>query len=164
MKYFAYGSNMSQRRLKYRTPSVELIGVYLLKQYDLRFHKRSVDGSGKCDAFFTGDDNDLIWGLVYDIDEEEKLYLDTIEGVGQGYEIKTLTVQDETGEPLEVFMYVATDIDPSLKPYGWYKIHVLTGALESFFPQSYLEKINEVDAVPDKNKSRELQELAIYKR
>lgn len=164
MKYFAYGSNMSSRRLKYRTPNVECIGVYMLKQYDLRFHKRSVDGSGKCDAFFTGHDDDLTWGVVYEIDEEEKLYLDTIEGVGKGYEIQNVVVHDELGEKLDVFMYVATDIDPAAIPYSWYKIHVLTGALESYLPQAYLEKINAVDVIADDNKARELQELAIYKR
>ncbi|VUD40452.1 hypothetical protein TDB9533_00239 [Thalassocella blandensis] len=162
MKYFAYGSNMSIRRLKYRTPGVELLGVFTLKQYDLRFHQHGSDGSGKCDAFFTGSDDDVVWGMVYEINREEKAYLDTIEGVGSAYEILDVQVENEAGEQLDVFMYVASAINPAIKPYSWYKIHVLTGALEGTFPQPYLEKINAVDVLVDDNKSRELQELAIY--
>jgi gamma-glutamylcyclotransferase len=53
MYYFAYGSNMSLSRLRERVPSAEAVGCFSLNGHDLRFHKLSKDGSGKCDAFFT---------------------------------------------------------------------------------------------------------------
>lgn len=164
MKYFAYGSNMSLRRIQFRIPNAQWVGNYRLEQYALRFHKKSIDGSGKCDAFFTGNDEDYVLGTVYEISEEDKQTLDIIEGVGAGYEIKSVSVDDESGVPIEAFLYYATDIDPSRKPYSWYKIHVLTGALEAFFPQAYLESINNIDVIVDQDKARELQELAIYKK
>lgn len=49
--YFAYGSNMSSARLRARVPSCRPIGIAFLPGHELRFHKRSKDGSGKCDAF-----------------------------------------------------------------------------------------------------------------
>ncbi len=164
MKYFAYGSNMSIRRLKQRTPGVEWLGTFRLDQHDLRFHKKSVDGSGKCDAYFTGSSEDFILGVLYEINEEEKHVLDKIEGLGQGYEEKHVDVTDEMGHSVNAVMYIATDIDATQKPYSWYKIHVLTGALESFFEQLYMERINAVDTLSDPNKVREKDELSIYKK
>jgi gamma-glutamylcyclotransferase len=49
MLYFAYGSNMLTERLKARVPSTRPISPAILSDYDLRFHKRSTDKSGKCD-------------------------------------------------------------------------------------------------------------------
>ena len=39
VKYFAYGSNMSLVRLRERVPSAERLGVFILAEYQLRFHK-----------------------------------------------------------------------------------------------------------------------------
>ena len=48
--YFAYGSNMSQRRLQARVPSATFLGIGILLGHALAFHKISKkDGSGKCD-------------------------------------------------------------------------------------------------------------------
>src|SRR5438128_1900656 len=49
MLYFAYGSNMLTQRLKARVPSASPKTVAVLFDHGLRFHKRSQDGSGKCD-------------------------------------------------------------------------------------------------------------------
>jgi hypothetical protein len=49
--YFAYGSNMSTARLRERMPSCKPLGTATLPGHALRFHKRSTDKSGKCNAF-----------------------------------------------------------------------------------------------------------------
>jgi hypothetical protein len=49
--YFAYGSNMSTARLRQRMPSCKPLGTAVLSEHKLRFHKRSTDQSGKCNAF-----------------------------------------------------------------------------------------------------------------
>lgn len=167
MKYFAYGSNMSLRRLAFRTPNVEKLGTYRLTGYTLRFHKRSDDGSGKCDAHFTGHADDFILGVLYEINDDEKSVLDRIEGLGKGYDERWVDVVPangpaEQGEQHAALMYVATDIEPQAIPYSWYKIHVLTGALEAHLPQAYLEAINSVDEKIDENKDRHHKELEIY--
>ena len=58
--YFAYGSNMSTARLRGRVPSCKPLGVATLPGHALRFHKRSADKSGKCNAFASGNDNSVI--------------------------------------------------------------------------------------------------------
>ncbi len=80
MKYFAYGSNMSIARLRERVPSAVSFGCHALKEHDLRFHKSSKDGSGKCNAFFTGNDDDTILGVLFEIKSSEMSALDRAEG------------------------------------------------------------------------------------
>lgn len=162
MKYFAYGSNMSLARLIERVPSAERIGVFSLKKHDLAFHKSSKDGSGKCDAYFTGNMEDNIFGSLFEIDENEKRSLDRAEGLGYGYDEKTVQVEDGQGNFLEAITYVATDINESLVPYSWYLNHVVVGAKETGVPVSYLEKIQAVTTIEDSNKERDKKQREMY--
>ncbi len=89
MKYFAYGSNMSIARLKERVPGARSLGCHTLKEHDLRFHKLSKDGSGKCDAFFTGKAEDNIYGVLFEIDPAEKKTWIELKGLDMAITRKT---------------------------------------------------------------------------
>lgn len=159
--YFAYGSNMSQRRLRARVPSAEFLGVGVLGSHALAFHKISTkDGSGKCDIVES--ENETVYGALFEIAEAELPDLDAYEGIGQGYERQTVEVEDSLGQYVEASTYVATSIDPSLRPYTWYKRHVLEGAREARLPLTYLRRIEEAEATEDPNTERASRELAIY--
>jgi hypothetical protein len=82
--YFAYGSNMLTPRLRHRAPSSVLLSTASLPQHRLRFHKRSKDGSGKCNAYPTADASDAVYGALFEIPQEEKRKLDRTEGLGSG--------------------------------------------------------------------------------
>jgi len=152
MNYFSYGSNMSIRRLRVRVPSASRLGVGVLRRHELKFHKVSTnDGSAKCDALATGNPDHLIHGVVYHIPEDEKLHLDLVEGLGFGYEQKP------------AFCYCATAIDPELKPFDWYKEHVLKGARENNLPEAYVLAIESVESVWDSDSVRHERELSIYR-
>ena len=84
MIYFAYGSNMSVARLSKRAPSAAPIETGLLYGHKLIFHKISKDGSGKCDAFETGNPVDCLHGVLYKIDPAHRHLLDEIEMSGYG--------------------------------------------------------------------------------
>jgi gamma-glutamylcyclotransferase (GGCT)/AIG2-like uncharacterized protein YtfP len=92
------------------------------------FHKQSDDGSAKCNIAYVTERDLSVLGVVFDLPESEKPALDRFEGVGQGYEVRTMTVTLVGGQDIKVFTYWATKIDPRLKPYHWYKHHVLHGA------------------------------------
>ncbi len=162
MLYFSYGSNMSSRRIRHRLPSASPLAIASLHQHALRFHKKSPDGSAKCDAHHTGRDEHRIIGVLFDISEQEKQVLDRIEGLGHGYEAKTVEVSAFTGEILLAFTYYATAIDAGLKPYHWYKHHVLTGARENKLPASYIQTIALTESVCDPEQHRHCREMAIY--
>ena len=65
--YFAYGSNMCTRRLKQRAPSAVPLGVGYVSGFRLAFDKIGSDGSGKCNIISTGQDDDRVYGAVFDV-------------------------------------------------------------------------------------------------
>jgi hypothetical protein len=161
--YFAYGSNMSPQRLQARVPSAEPLAVTRLQGHQLRFHKHSrVDGSAKCDACDTGDPEHAVYGLLYRMAAVERPFLDRCEGLGRGYEIKTVNLPLGEDEMVEAFTYYATDIHPALQPYDWYKEHVLRGARYAGLPESYVSAIAAVEEWLDPDLTRRAQELSIY--
>ncbi len=160
--YFAYGSNLSSRRLLARTPSARCLTRASLSGHQLRFHKIGRDGSAKCDAYATGRAQDQVWGVVYRLDQAEKPLLDQAEGLGAGYVEKTVRLTTEDGRSLQAFTYCATRIDPGLKPFSWYREHVLRGAQERGFPAAYCASIAAQETRPDADEARHARELAIY--
>lgn len=164
MLYFAYGSNMSVARLTNRISGVERLGLYMLAGHELLFHKIGKDKSAKCDAFFTGSNADIVYGVLYDFPRTEKYHLDLFEGLGAGYEQKVVSVTNESGQTKTPFIYYATAIDPSLPSFSWYKYHVLHGAEEAEVPQWYLGQIRATPEMVDPDRERRDRELAIYNK
>jgi gamma-glutamylcyclotransferase len=163
MHYFAYGSNMSIVRLRERVPSAVSLGCYILTEYDLRFHKSSKDGSGKCDAYFTENSKHVILGVLFEIDFQHKSALDKAEGLGYGYDQKEVEVVSSNGSTLSAITYVATKIDKHLKPYSWYVNHVLVGAREASLSDDYIQrKINSVEAVEDRDTERDAKQRSLH--
>ena len=162
MKYFAYGSNMAPARLRARVGHVGIVGVCMLVGYDLRFHKKSLDGSAKCDAFRTGDPEDRIQGVVFELDTDEIAMLDRFEGVGDGYQRETVVVVDAGKMTLEAFTYTATRIADSLQPFSWYKHHVLVGARSAGLDSDYIASIESIPDQADPDRARAAREMSIY--
>jgi len=161
--YFAYGSNMSTPRLRARVPSARPLAVAQLPAHRLMFHKKGSDDSAKCDAAWTNDQGDAVCGTVFEIAASEKPELDRHEGLRNGYEDKPVSVFTADGWTLDAYAYYATHIDAALKPYEWYKEHVVRGALEHGLPMAYSRIISAVEAIPDPDLSRHRRELSIYR-
>jgi gamma-glutamylcyclotransferase len=162
VRYFSYGSNMSSPRLLSRVPLAKFLCTAMLQGHRLQFHKKGRDGSAKCDAVYTASPHDCIMGVVFKISTSEKAILDRREGLGQGYEEKTVAVLGENGDIVEAVTYYATNIDSSLKPFHWYKEHVLRGAREHRLPSGYVAGIEKTAALADPDQARHAEELAIY--
>jgi len=155
MLYAAYGSNLHPLRLSERISSARLIETKFVPDWSLRFHKRSLDKSGKCNIVSGGSG---IYVAVFDISIADKTTLDKVEGLGSGYVEISLPVP-KIGECMS---YVAEDsyIDNSLVPYDWYKELVLVGALTHEFPVTYIDQIIAVSARMDPNPSRSARRWA----
>jgi len=151
MKYFAYGSNVFLPKMKKAVLSAVPCGVARLAGYTLKFHKKSKDKSAKCDAFKTGNEKDMVHGVVYEIDEKKKQDLDFKEGLGKGYNEIEVVLESDQGT-VTAFMYVADNkyIRKNLKPYTWYKQFVLEGARLNGFPAPYVkEYVEKIEASED---------------
>lgn len=155
LPYFAYGSNLLDARLVARTPSARFITTATLAEHRLAFHKAGSDDSAKCDAFFTGNSDDITYGALYQLDPADKIVLDRIEGVGCGYELKDVTVLTDDG-PLEAFTYVtqAEYRNPHQLPFDWYHRFVLLGAQQRGFPDEIVAAIKAVPSKPDPDRER----------
>jgi len=163
--YFAYGSNLLTARLQARTPSAQPLRTAILEGHDLRFHKIGDDDSGKCDAYFTGGHDHRVWGVVYRMAKHEKPVLDAIEGVGQGYALKTVTLV-AGNERIQAITYVVEEayIDHAMVPFDWYHAFVLSGAQEHGLPLAYRERIAEVVTQRDPRDDRRKANQAILKQ
>lgn len=156
MNYFAYGSNMFTYRLEKRVGRVEIIGVGKLPKHSLQFNKVSIDGSLK--ANITNNDKDEVYGVLFKINPSRKDELDKAEGLGKGYVINEIEVEQfETNEKIKAFTYVADKIDNSNtnKPYDWYIKLIAIGAEEHKLPDEYVNKIKSVFTKKDDNLFRE---------
>ena len=160
--YFAYGSNMSVQRLDQRVPGVRRLGAASLAGHELRFHKSGSDGSGKCDAFYTGLDQHELHGVLFELDSSGKRTLDRFEGLGAGYDEKTVSLALGTGESVEAVTYVATRIDAALQPFHWYKAHVLIGARSAALPSTHIDRIVAEPALDDPDRERHQREMSLY--
>ena len=149
IRYFAYGANMLTARLRERVPSATAICIGQLTDHVLRWNKRSLwDGSGKCDAELTSREEDSVWGVVFELEAEDKPALDKAEGLGVGYMETMVNVMTEAGS-IPALTYYATDKDPSLRPYHWYKALVSAGAREHGLPANYRRRLELVVTVSD---------------
>lgn len=153
MYYFAYGSNMLQRRLTERIGSVALMGTGVLAGYQLRFHKRSRDGSGKCNLHFTGHAHDVARGVIYSLRRDQRMRLDEHEG--HGYQPRPVLVQ--TGlRRIRALTYIASAdfLDEALRPYDWYLDFVIAGARQHGLEQDYIDTLGRVSPVTDRDQQR----------
>lgn len=160
MRYFAFGSNMLSARLRARVGECPAGVAGEVTGHQLRFHKRSGDGSAKCDAYQTESSSDVLHGVVYHISAAQQVLLDSFEG--KGYSKLEIPV-NINGDRVVAYMYVADPdyVDPGLSPYHWYKQLVIAGAKEFALPKYYLRTISKVPAVTDPDSERYLRNMAV---
>jgi gamma-glutamylcyclotransferase len=156
MIYFAYGSNMLTQRLQQRVPSAWALGVGSVPSRCLRFHKRSKDGSGKCDLAVTAEPSAVAYGVLFTVPDEERPVLDQAEGLGYGYREEALQVVGADRQIISAIAYVATPqgIEVDRQPYNWYHRLVISGARQHALPESYVAGILNVHAIPDPDLTR----------
>ncbi len=152
---FAYGSNMCTQRIRSRVPSATPVANGYLGEHAFVFHKRSIDGSAKADAAFTGCPTDRVWGVVYRLHQEDKPILDGYEFLGVGYDEQQVDVVVES-RTIRAWIYVARQevTDPSMLPYSWYHDFVIRGAQQHRLPQKYIDYLRSCKSVIDPDPAR----------
>lgn len=157
MKYFAYGSNMLEERLQRRVPDATFLTTGSVRGYRLLFHKRSTDGSGKCNIVATNSASDVVHGVAYEVPEDRLGALDRAEGVGYGYNHNyDITVRLAEGTDTRMLAYVADSsaIDNTLIPYTWYHGLVVAGAEQHQLPEDYIADLRSVMCSEDPDPDR----------
>ncbi len=149
--YFAYGSNMSSRRLQARIPGVLSHGIGWMRDRRLVCNRRGKDGSGK--ANLADHPRSIAWGVLFRLEQGDWPQLDAFE---PGYSrlacdvcvptSGSATAADNQGEYLlkRAQVYLWTNRGPELEPLDWYRNHLLEGAREHGLPTSHIDLIEKL--------------------
>lgn len=150
IRYFAYGSNMLTQRLQKRCKSARALGPAWVDGYDLVFHKRSKDGSGKATLIKADGAAARVYGVIFSVDPKEKAELDRAEGAGYACH-KDFRVFSDPATPVEVITYIAVSgaSDAALVPYDWYRDLVVAGAQQHALPHEYVKGLQALAANTD---------------
>jgi gamma-glutamylcyclotransferase len=153
---------MLSKRLKAdnRAPSATAIDIGYVENHRLTFDKVSKDGSGKCDIEVTCYQTDRVYGVIFEIPSTEEANLDKAEGVENGYDKINIQVVTSNGI-ITANSYFATKKEPTLRPYHWYKLLVVTGAIEHSLPTNYIEWLKTVESIADPNIERRSENEAL---
>jgi hypothetical protein len=123
----------------------------------MRFHKIGTDGSGKCTLIATGDDADVVHGVLFEFADSDVAGLDREEGVHLGgYARHTIQVSPPRGGAIRAMTYIADDryLDAGRVPFDWYRDLVVAGAREHRLPSAYVRELEQIPVLPDPNAAR----------
>ena len=112
---FAYGRNMDFNILKERGVSFEFIGMGILENYELKFNKLASNKKGVGYANVVGSNGSKVEGLLFSIDNIERL--DKYEGFPNHYKKEILEIY-HSGTLVRAIVYIAVNdrISINLKP------------------------------------------------
>lgn len=132
--YFAYGSNLSKKRLLERIGKFHTASVAILKGYKFIYNKKSIDGTAK--ANLIKEPNSEVYGICYEIDYNDFDKLDKYE---QGYNrITKLTVSLlDTDTEAETVSYISQSITEQ-PVFEDYRQIIIQSAKEWGINQNYI--------------------------
>ena len=157
MLYFAYGSNLDPEQMRERCPHHVVVGLAVLHDHKVAFPLYSNQwGSGV--AGVVRAHGEKVWGVLYELDDEDLAALDVFEdwkgprNQHNLYERETVTVElvrpDDGSVPRRVraYTYLPRVANPS-PPSRRYLDTVLRGARHHRLPEEYVERLAAVETV-----------------
>ena len=143
MKYFAYGSNMSQKRMIERGVQFSGKEKGILKGYHFVVNKKSFKDERVGFANIIKDPNSEVEGIVYELPHEEIHKLDRFEGYPKHYRREFLKINNE-----DTVVYIANDLwisSDELRTTEEYKNHILEG--KEYLSENYYNKLLEIKTI-----------------
>lgn len=138
MYYFAYGSNMNHQQMKNRCPNSRFTKRAILER-----HKFVYDGYARtrngavANVIGTGRKDDIVWGGLFKINEDNRSALDCYEGYPIAYDRKEVRVKDDEGNCYTAIVYFRAG-RPKSKPSEDYRNIVIQGAKDCNLPEEYI--------------------------
>lgn len=164
MFIFAYGSNMLLQKLKVNVPSARKVANACLREYRFAFNKTSKkDGSAKGNIIPTGNSEDTVWGVLFDIQNRDKQALDREEGLGYGYNEIAVSIATIDNKIVHALAYIADDsaIQDILLHFDWYRDMVVIGAAHNELPESYIDELKKFPFKADNDEIRRHRKYSI---
>ena len=134
IRYFAYGSNMDETQMVERCPSAKMVGVAKLKA--CRF---ALDSAGV--ATVINDQDNLVWGIVWEICGCDIVNLDRYEGIKTlCYKHSFLQIEGD-GWNQEALIYISNrNMNHGVRRTG-YMNKIITAARQLQFPEDYIASL-----------------------
>lgn len=134
MYYFAYGSNMDVLQMKERCPSAKSLGVSSLGGY--RF---SLDYEGV--ATIIPDSQNKVWGVLWEIQEDDKASLDRYEGVASHCYGPEFIVVGYGVTQVEALVYISLRKPNSGNRRSRYMERIIQSAYQWNLPKLYINQL-----------------------
>ena len=132
---------MDEERLRSWIPFPRRLTIASLPGFTLRWNKRSSEG-GKLAPLRTGHLDDVVWGVVYDVDGLAWQQIDEAQR-GAGYREERVTVVGPDGAEYDASVYVARVemIDDSMMPMRSYRDPIVAAARANGLPTEYVDEL-----------------------
>ena len=132
MLYVAYGSNMSLSQMAYRCPNSKVVCNGKLHGYRLVFNVHA-------DIIKTGNENDIVPVVAWNIDSKDWDMLDMYEGYPSYYVKETVNVILENGKKEKAIVYVMADNRKGIcPPASSYFNCIFKGCIDNGIDTDYL--------------------------
>ena len=143
LKYFAFGSNMSAKRMNERLGWSPSRSGVILPDYEMVFNKHSNDG-GKANIMYSPGDH--VEGILYSVNEEDLLILDKFEGVAaKQYKRYEIEVRNHNKNSIAAVAYKALNTGKVFSPTEEYLNYILEG--KDFLSPEYYSKLNSTETL-----------------
>jgi gamma-glutamylcyclotransferase (GGCT)/AIG2-like uncharacterized protein YtfP len=139
MLYFAYGSNMDPEGMRARAPRARALGAARLAGWRLTFSADAPD-AGFGVPHIEPDENDEVWGVLWDATEDDLRALDDYEGVGLGAYTRDVVVISYDGRDVEAIVYLSLSRSYQRPARDFVEI-LVRGAEAHGVPRRYVEKL-----------------------
>jgi len=143
MNYFAYGSNMDEKRMMERGVFFTSKEKGTLKGFRFIINKKSQKNPNIGFANIIRDDNSEVEGIIYEVSQEDIFKLDKFEGHPKHYKRETYIINNK-----ECIVYISNNIWTStneLESTEEYKNHILEG--KDFLSEKYYNKLLEIKTI-----------------
>ena len=124
--------------MKNRCPSAKFIKRAYLENYQFVYDGYSLTRNGAV-ANIIKKEGEIVWGGIYEIDEDCLNKLDEYEGFPNVYKRERLKVKDDEGNEYECEVYLREQRKIG-KPSEEYKNIIIKGAKNCNLPDDYIEK------------------------
>lgn len=132
MLYVAYGSNMNVEQMAYRCPSSKIVGTGKVRGWKLVFNTYA-------DIIETGNDNDFVPIVIWNIVDNDWDMLDMYEGYPTHYIKRKINFKFDNGSTDTGIAYVMNDNRKGIcPPYESYFDGIITGCFENGIDTEYL--------------------------
>jgi gamma-glutamylcyclotransferase (GGCT)/AIG2-like uncharacterized protein YtfP len=144
MYYFAYGTNMSESKMRALAPFTSREGA-CLEGYKLIFNKQSNTDPRVGFANIEPEPGSTVCGVLYEIDEAGIANLDISEGSPDHFARQEMEVVTSGGKKVRAQVYIASEpkVRRGLKPSRSYLSNLLGG--EDVLPKDYYKSLRHVE-------------------